>query len=84
MIPILAGLVLLTILYAVLSLWSRSVRRERLEDEWDRDRPTPDRDAFISDGIRDYDRSLRRRLILGVYVVPVVFALVMIYLTNYH
>jgi heme A synthase len=82
-VPILAGLVLLTILYLVLSVWSRSVRRERLEEEWDSEIRTGDRDAFIDEGLRRYDRSLRRKLILGVYVIPVLFAIGMIYVTNY-
>jgi predicted permease len=82
-VPILAGLVLLTILYLILSVWSRSVRREKLEEEWDSEIRAGDRDAFIEAGLRDYDRSLRRKLILGVYVIPVLFALGMIYVTNY-
>jgi hypothetical protein len=82
-VPILAGLVLLTILYLILSVWSRSVRRERLEEEWDAEIRTGDRDAFIEEGLRAYDRSLRPKLILGVYAIPVLFATVMIYVTNY-
>jgi hypothetical protein len=82
-VPILAGLVLLTILYLILSVWSRSIRRERLEEEWDSDIRAGDRDAFIEEGLRDYDRSLRPKLILGVYAIPVLFAIAMIYVTNY-
>jgi uncharacterized membrane protein (DUF485 family) len=80
---ILLGFVVLTIFYVVLSVWSRSVRREKLEEEWDSEIRTGDRDAFIEEGLRDYDRSLRRRLILGVYVIPVLFVLGMIYVMNY-
>lgn len=80
---ILLGFVVLTILYVVLSVWSRSERREKLEEEWDSEIRTGDRDAFIEEGLRDYDRSLRRRLILGVYVIPVLFVLGMIYVMNY-
>ncbi len=67
----------------ILSIWSRSVRREKLEEEWDGEIRTGDRDAFIEEGLRAYDRSLRRKLILGVYVIPVLFVLGMIYLMNY-
>ena len=82
-VPLLAGLVLLTILYLILSVWSRSIRRERLEEEWDSDIRAGDRDSFIEEGLRDYDRSLRPKLILGVYAIPVLFAIAMIYVTNY-
>lgn len=80
---ILGGFVALTVLYLILSVWSRSVRREKLEEEWDSEIRSGDRDAFIEDGLRDYDRSLRRKLILGVYVIPVLFVLGMIYVMNY-
>jgi hypothetical protein len=82
-VPILGGLVALTVLYFILSVWSRSVRREKLEEEWDSEIRSGDRDAFIEEGLRDYDRSLRRKLILGVYVIPVLFVLGMIYVMNY-
>jgi hypothetical protein len=76
------GLVALTLLYWLVALYARSVRREALEKEWDRDRPTPDRDAFVAEGMARYRRSLRRRLIWLVYVLPVVGALVTFYLVN--
>jgi Na+-transporting methylmalonyl-CoA/oxaloacetate decarboxylase gamma subunit len=76
------GFVLLTILYFVISLYSRSVRREALEDEWDRERPSEDRDAFVAEGMATYERSLRRKLIWLVYVGPVVAALVTFYVIN--
>ena len=82
-VPLLAGFVLLTAIYLILSIWSRSVRRERLEEEWDGEIRSGDRDRFIEDGLRAYDRSLRRKLILGVYVIPVLFVLGMIYVMNY-
>ena len=44
---------------------------------------TGDRDAWIDEGLEEYDGSLRRKLILGVYVVPAVLMVVVIYLTNY-
>jgi hypothetical protein len=82
-VPILAGFVILTIIYVILSVWSRSVRREHLEEEWDSEIRTGDRDAFIRQGLRDYDRGLTPKLILGVYVIPVLFVAAMIYVMNY-
>jgi hypothetical protein len=78
------GFVVLTVIYVSLSLYSRSVRRAKLEREWDEEIRTGDRDAFIEDGMRDYDGSLRKKLILGVYIVPVTLVIVIIYLTNFH
>ena len=82
-VPVLVALAVLTVIYFIISAWSRSVRKEKLEEEWDSEIREGDRDAFIEDGLRDYDQSLRRKLILGVYVIPLVFILGMIYVVNF-
>lgn len=79
----LISFVVLTIVYVCLSLYSRAVRRDKLEAEWDEEGMTGDRDAFIRQGLEDYDGSLRRKLILGVYVVPFSLMALIIYLTNF-
>lgn len=83
LVPIVIALVVLTVIYVIISAWSRSVRKEKLEEEWDEEIREGDREAFIEDGLREYDRSLRRKLILGIYVVPVVFVLAMLYVVNF-
>lgn len=80
---IVVGFVILTILYVIISVWARSMARENLEEEWDEEIRAGDRDAFIEEGMRDYDRSLRKKLVLGVYVVPMALVLILIYVTNY-
>lgn len=77
------GFVVLTIVYVSLSFYSRSVRRGKLEKEWDEEGMTGDRDAWIDEGLQDYDGSLRRKLILGVYIIPVILVVTMIYLMNF-
>jgi Ca2+/Na+ antiporter len=78
-------LVALTIIYAMVSLYSRSVRKEKLENEWDA-APGSDadgaRDAYITTGMAEYRSSLRRKLILLVYVVPVIAVSILVYVTN--
>lgn len=76
--------IVLTIVYVGLSFYSRSVRRRKLWEEWDNEGHTGDRDAFVDQGLKDYDNSLRRKLILGVYVVPLVLVAVIVYLTNFY
>jgi hypothetical protein len=75
--------VVLSVIYVSLSLYSRSVRRGKLEDEWDDGPRKGDRDAFVLEGLKAYDNSLRRKLILGVYVIPIIFISTIIYLTNH-
>lgn len=79
----LIGFVFLTVIYVILSLWSRSVRRGKLEARWEEDGMTGDKDQWIRAGLEEYDGSVRRKLILGVYVVPVIIVSVIIYLTNF-
>lgn len=77
------GFLLLSVVYVVISIWSRSVRRRKLEREWDERERLGDRDAYIQEGMEAYEASLRRKLILLVYVVPVVTMLIIIYVTNF-
>ena len=81
--PIVIAFAVLTVLYLVISVWSRSVRRENLEEEWDEELRDGDRDAFIEEGMREYDRSFRKKLILGVYIVPMVLVLALVYVINF-
>lgn len=83
------GFVVLTIIYVCLSFYSRSVRKGKLEAEWIEEHGEGDYDddpkyeAFIDQGLKDYDGSLRRKLILGVYIIPVILMITMIYLMNF-
>ncbi|ARC89618.1 hypothetical protein [Rhodovulum sp. MB263] len=79
----LAGFVILTVIYVAVSLYSRAVRRGKLGREWDEEVRIGDRQAYVEEGLRQYDRSLRRKLILGVYVVPAIVVGTIIYITNY-
>ncbi|KAA0910261.1 hypothetical protein [Aquicoccus porphyridii] len=80
------GFLALSVIYVVVSIYSRSVRREKLEQSWDADHPDGGdesaRNAYIEDGMRAYETGLRRKLILLVYIVPTVAAAVLIYMIN--
>ena len=78
------GLFFLTIIFFCLAWYSRSVRREKLEQQFDQgaEHPGP-REQFIEDGLKAYEGSLRAKLIWGVYVIPILLVVVMIYVTNF-
>lgn len=77
------GFIVLSIVYVCVSLYSRSVRREKLEEDWAKNpRPDMTREEFIAEGMADYHASLRKRLLLLIYVVPTVAVGVIIYLIN--
>ena len=77
------GFVLLTGVYLGLSWYSRSVRRRKMQVDWEAAGKPGDRDAYIEAGMAQYEQSLRRRLILLIYVVPVAAVTVIIYMTNF-
>lgn len=73
--------IVMTVVYIALSRWSRRVRRRRLTEDW-----TPqdgDLEAYLARGLDAYDHSLRRKLILGVYILPLCLIGVIVYLTNF-
>ena len=78
------GFIVLTIIYVCLSLYSRSVRKGKLKDWWEEEGRPGDLDSYIDKGLEEYDGSLRRKLILGVYVVPFTVMCIIIYFTNFH
>ena len=85
---IIFGVIGLSAIYWLVSVYSRSVRREKLEKQWDTD-PLPDasredRDAYIEQGMVEYEQGFRKKLILLVYVVPIVFIVTIFILTNFN
>ena len=81
------GFIGLSVVYVLVSIYSRSVRREKLEDRWGQDNPDNKdeaaREAFINAGMDDYNSGIRRKLILLIYVIPAVLVAVIHYLTTY-
>ena len=80
------GFIGLSILYFLISVYSRSVRREKLEDAWDESPPeggdTTARDVYIEQGMAEYENGFRKKLIILVYVIPPLFVATILYLTN--
>ncbi|WP_028030441.1 hypothetical protein [Gemmobacter nectariphilus] len=76
-------LIVLSVLYVLISVYARSLERERLEKRWDSGHGTGERDAYIEEGMARYQKSLRRRLLWGVYIVPVVVISVLVYVLNF-
>jgi hypothetical protein len=79
----------LTIAYFLTSIYSRSVRREKLEKEWDGDPgreglTAQERSAFIEEGMVHYDKGLKKRLLWLIYILPTIAFALTIYYINWH
>ena len=80
--------VLLSVVYVIVSIYSRSVRREKLEKDWDSypdklGAESSERDAYIKAGLNAYRHSLRRKLIVLVYIIPMAVVLATAYAVNH-
>ncbi|HHI70787.1 MAG TPA: hypothetical protein ENJ91_07275 [Rhodobacteraceae bacterium] len=80
------GFIAMTVAYFVISVYSRSVRREKLEDAWDADHPDGGdpvaRDAYIEEGMAEYENGFRKKLIWLVYIIPTVAVIVTLIVMN--
>jgi hypothetical protein len=79
----------LTVIYVLTAIYSRSVRREKLEKEWDTDparegMPPAERADFIEAGMAEYKSGLKRRLLWLIYIIPTIAAAVTIYYVNWY
>ena len=81
---LIVGFLVLSVVYVSLSLYSRAVRRAKLETWWHEEGQPGTLEDYVEQGLKDYDSSLRRKLIAGVYVVPLSLMVLILYLTNFH
>jgi hypothetical protein len=81
------GFIAMTVVYVLLSIYSRSLRREKLEKRWAEENPGGDmteRAAYVERGIEEYNSSARPKLLLLVYVVPTILVAAIHILTTYY
>lgn len=77
------GYIALTVIYWLLSIYFRSVERERLEKDYDRGGIEGTRDGHVARGLAEYERSLRRRLIGLVFVIPTAVVAALVWILNF-
>ena len=76
-------------IYWLLLIYSRSLRREALEKEWDRRHPdlagaTPQRREFVRRSMVGFGKTLRARLVTLVLILPTVAIIAIIIIVNYN
>ncbi len=80
---VVVGFLVLTVFYWLIRLYCRSLRREWLEKRWEREGAQGDRNAYVERGLKEYDASIRPRLLILVYVVPTVVVAIILYVTSF-
>ena len=78
------GTVVLTVIYISLTLYSRAKRKDKLEEWWIEEGRPGTLEDYMTEGLKEYEGSLRRKLIWGVYIVPFTVVGLIIYFTNFH
>ena len=73
----------LPVVYGLVSIYSRSVRREKLENQFDAGGVAGTREAHVAEGMVYYEKGLRKRLILLVYVIPIALIIGIAYVVNH-
>ena len=80
------GFIGLSVVYFAISVYSRSIRREKLEDQWAEDNPgdsdSVERENFIESGMAEYNAGTRPKLILLVYVIPALLVIASLIIRN--
>ena len=74
--------VVLVVLYAVLRVALTLRERARLRREWEMSGTGTPREDFVRAGMERHARSLGRRLLWGVIVVPMAALAILLYLLN--
>lgn len=74
--------------YVLLTIYIRSLRRERLEEEWNARHPNEavDHDRrreFVRKSMVGFEKSLKSQLLLLVFVVPTMAIMAIIYYVNW-
>ena len=80
---LIGGFIGVTVLYGLLSVYYRSLHREKLENEFDAGGIEGFREDFVRQGMLKYDHSLRKRALRLIYVIPVVLIVVIAYVVNH-
>jgi len=76
-------LFVLTLIYLALSTVSRLRKRQRLSIEYKAAHAETSKDEFIAKGMQKYERSLKPKLLMGVYLFPLAVILLLGYLAQY-
>ncbi|MFD2207642.1 hypothetical protein [Kiloniella antarctica] len=82
---------ILTVIYIALSFYYRWDKKRELVAEYKANSPkdsiqtNPDQELenYITQGISNYDHSLKKKLLLGVYAVPLIIIFGLLFIANF-
>lgn len=79
---IILWLVVLPLVHWVVARYYRSLRREALERDFDDGGEAGTREAFIAEGMAAYQKSLGRKILVLVYILPILAVVAIAWAVN--
>jgi len=76
-------LFVLTVIYLTLSTVSRLRQRRKLLTDYTAEHAATPKEEFIAKGMQKYERSLKPKLFVGVYLFPLAVIILLGYLAQY-
>lgn len=70
--------VFLGILYVILDARARWRKRAELNKQYDAEKPAGSRVDFVAEGMKAYKRSLRPKLLFGIFTLPLLLMIGML------
>lgn len=77
------ALIGLTVLYFLVGIYWRSLRREALEKRFDAGGIEGDRAEYIETGMAAYEKGLKKRLLWLIYILPTIAFVAVVYILNF-
>ncbi|MCZ4282859.1 hypothetical protein O4H49_18890 [Kiloniella laminariae] len=75
---------ILTVIYIALSRYYRWDKKKELESQFKAAaRDESEKEKFIAEGMVGYDRSLKKRLLLGVFALPLFIIFGLLFIANF-
>jgi hypothetical protein len=79
---IILWVLVLPLVHWVVAIYFRSLRREALERDYDNGGETGTREDFIAAGMAAYEGSLRARIVVLVYIIPILAVVAIAWAVN--
>lgn len=74
---------LLSIIYVLLSVTSNIRQRRKLKSQYHGEGEIETQTEFVERGLREYNRSIRPKMLLGIYIIPFIIMITLIWLAQY-
>ncbi len=74
---------ILSAVYAVLSVTANVRERQKLRSEYHKQETVESQQDFVERGLRQYNRSIRPKMLLGIYFIPLAIFAGLAWLAQY-